>query len=481
MCLGRRVRALLTGTLCLLAAIPLLTTPVAAHGPTTRFEVPIPLSLLFVGAGGTVALTALVLVVGDDWFDGDDGTAANGGASAADGDGVAGGTLLTVPPAVVDVVRPFGRVLFLVLVVAALYDGVAGPQTPGSNFATLFVWPVWLKGLALVAITVGTPWRALAPWRTIHDALSWVEGESVRLRPYPAWLDYWPALGGFVVLLGIVANLTRIPQDPVQTAALVATYALTMVVGGVVFGTEWFERVDPLAVLYRLLGRAAPLGVERTADGGWTLGARRPWAACRASVSSRALAWFAVAAVYTVTFDGFAASPMYQTLWFRTRDLLELGPSVSVLLYLGGLAGFVVAYVVIARLVGSLAAIERPELALAATLVPIAAGYEVAHNYGYVLTFLGRLPTVVGASAVDPLAWLSIPVFWWSQVALVVLGHVVAVVATHGVVERRLGDRHVAEFDGDDSRRAALAHAPMVALMVGYTVLSLWVVSLPVA
>jgi hypothetical protein len=65
---------------------------------------------------------------------------------------------------------------------------------------------------------------------------------------------------------------------------------------------------------------------------------------------------------------------------------------------------------------------------------------------------------------------LSLPAFWASQVLLVVAGHVVAVVAAHHVAVERYPSRSAA-------RRG---HLPLVVLMVGYTVLSLWIVTQPV-
>ncbi|MFC6732932.1 hypothetical protein [Haladaptatus sp. GCM10025893] len=53
---------------------------------------------------------------------------------------------------------------------------------------------------------------------------------------------------------------------------------------------------------------------------------------------------------------------------------------------------------------------------------------------------------------------------------LIIVGHVVAVVAAHGVAIRRYATPSLA-------RRS---HVPLVALMVGYTVLSLWIISRPV-
>jgi hypothetical protein len=75
-----------------------------------------------------------------------------------------------------------------------------------------------------------------------------------------------------------------------------------------------------------------------------------------------------------------------------------------------------------------------------------------------------------GLGQIELLGWLSLPVFWASQVGLIVVGHVAAVIAAHHVAIDRYGSLSAA-------RRA---HLPLVVVMVGYTVLSLWIVSQPV-
>jgi hypothetical protein len=457
--------------------VGLLARPVLAHQFATRFDVPVPLPWLFAGAGATVAVTALLLAVGGSVPD-------------------ASRRLGTLPAVVARPLSAFARVTFLLAFGAVLWLGVAGTPTPGANFATLFVWPVWLKGVALLSILAGSPWRLLSPWRTIYDALCTLEGEEIIIRAYPTRLGTWPALVGFLLVVGIAENLTRLPSLPAGTAVLVAGYALVMLLGGLVFGPTWFDRADPLAVFYRLLGRAAPLSVTHESSGAAAVVARVPWRDCRRPVPDRATAALVVAAVYTVSFDGFAESPAYASIYVGVQNTLSVGPSVSVLLYLLGFVGFLACFWLVVRAVAFVGRLgeSRPAgvvgdggvsdslgLALAPTLLPIAAGYEVAHSYGYSLTFLGRLPIAVGAESVELLGWLPVRAFWASQVALIVLGHVVAVVAAHAVVERLVGETTTAPRDTASSRGTLRAHAPLTALMIGYTVLSLWIVSQPLA
>ncbi|WP_458207575.1 hypothetical protein [Haladaptatus sp. NG-SE-30] len=432
-----------------LLALPLLGGVATAHGVTTRFDAPIPLSLLFGGAGATVALTALALTA----------TVEHTPTGTRHVSLVSSETARALQLA--------ARVLFLAAFVSVLVAGALASPNPRENPATLFTWSVWLKGVGLLAVLFGSPWQTLSPWRTIHDGLSWLEDGELALFSYPDRLSDWPALVGFLALVGVAENLTAIPDSPRLTTALLASYALFMLFGGVLFGRVWFRRADPLAVLYRLFGRVAPI---RIAGRETTL--RPPWQGCHRAGRSLVLAAFVVASVYTVSFDGFTETPEYQTLSFAARDVTGLGAVVSLPLYLVGFLAFLILFGAIAELTRQVSGTEdtwqEMARALAPTVVPIAVAYEVAHNYPFVLQQSARLLEVVGGPELSLLGWLSLPVFWTSQVVLVVVGHLVAVVAAHYVALER-------------TDRVGWAHLPLTVLMVGYTVLSLWIISRPVA
>ncbi|WP_240147428.1 MULTISPECIES: hypothetical protein [Halorussus] len=426
----------------------------------TRFDSPIPLAVLFVGAGATVGLTAA-------WL------GRNGELAPS-----ATRTVGRASPGAMRWLRAAGRVGFAAAVVFAVVRGLAGRQVAAENVATVFAWPLWLKGVGLVAMLVGSPWRALSPWRGVHALLEALEGGRVALRAYPAAWGVWPAVLGFVALVGVVENLTVIPRSPRLTAGLVALYAVVMVLGGVAFGREWFRRADVFEVLYRQFGRVAPLRV-RARDDGYAAETRFPWAGCTTPAVEPGVLTFVVAMVYTVSFDGFTGTPEYQRLLFVVADALGTGVSTGVLLYVAGLVAFVLGFVgaaaAVERLGGTGASAVSTARAFAPTVVPIAVAYELAHNYPYVVRNLAQaaelgLRAVGSEATVSLLGWLSVPVFWGSQVLLIVVGHVAAVVAAHEVAVRRYGT----------PARARRAHLPLVAVMVGYTVLSLWIISRPV-
>ncbi|WP_336359537.1 hypothetical protein [Haladaptatus sp. ZSTT2] len=457
--MSRLRRALLSGVFVLLTS-----GVVSAHEVGgSRFEAPLPLTLLIAGAGVTVAVTAV-------WL----------GISARQPTAASPTRLTTLSAKLSRSLTLAGRVGFFALVVLAVFWGLFGKQAGAENPATVFSWWVWLKGVAIVSLLVGSPWRVLSPWRTLYRGLSRLEEGDLRLARYPAQLAHWPAVVGFLLVVGIFENLTAIPRDPQATATFVLGYTLVMVLGGVYFGDTWFERADFFAVLYRLFGRVSPVRCSRTETGEIHLDSRRPWAGCLDAAGDLSIAAFIIATVYTVSFDGFTSTPEFQSLSTGLRTALNLGGAVNILLFVAGFLGFLASYAFIVLLItraGSRNEWRAAALVFAPTILPIAVAYELAHVYPFVLDNTGQFValTLAGVTAGPALAisltdWLSLPIFWGSQVLLIVVGHVVAVVAAHGVAIRRY----------ETPTLAQRAHVPLVALMVGYTMLSLWIISRPV-
>ncbi|MFB6195732.1 MAG: hypothetical protein ABEI80_06145 [Haloplanus sp.] len=107
----------------------------------------------------------------------------------------------------------------------------------------------------------------------------------------------------------------------------------------------------------------------------------------------------------------------------------------------------------------------------APALLPIAAGYHLAHYGGYVLA---RLPALVRAAS-QPLAPVTAPALVLPdsvglvQLGFVVVGHLLAVWIAHG--------RAVSLFAG--VVKPIRSQYPFVLLMSGYTAVSVWIVSQP--
>lgn len=115
------------------------------------------------------------------------------------------------------------------------------------------------------------------------------------------------------------------------------------------------------------------------------------------------------------------------------------------------------------------------------SLVPIALVYHATHYYTVVITQLPGLLRLVSdpfgwgwrlfATASQPQVPLDMGLIWHTQVFLMLLGHVVAVYLAHMMALRAFPSRG----------QGVLSQIPMLVLMVGYTCVGLWVLSLPLA
>lgn len=449
---------------CVLGGLPGIAS---AHEIAGRFEAPIPLGLLFAGAGVTVALTAVFLTFTDERL-------VQTSRETH---------LRTFPSGVARPLRYVSRGVFFVAFGLAIVFGFVGRQVPAENFAIAFVWAVWLKGIAIFSAVFGSPWRVLSPWQAVYDGLTRLEGDAIALlEEYPDRLGEWPAVAGFLLWVGILQDLTVVPRSPQQTALFLLLYTTVMLGGGLLYGYEWFQRADALSVLYRLFGRVSPVKMSETEDGAHEVLLRFPWDDCTSPVRDVSTGVFIVATVFTVSFDGFTSTPAYQTLFFALRDAFGTRGGLPIVLYLGGFTGFVSIFTVVTVLAERAAGHTPGEwtdavLVFVPTVIPIAVAYETAHNYPFVVTAIGQLigillSTVLGGPIpeIDILAWLSLSAYWWSQVLLIVVGHLVAVFAAHTVAITRY----------PTATTARRAHGLLVILMVGYTVLSLWIISRPI-
>jgi hypothetical protein len=128
------------------------------------------------------------------------------------------------------------------------------------------------------------------------------------------------------------------------------------------------------------------------------------------------------------------------------------------------------------------AGVREAACAFVLTLVPIAIAYHLAHFFSLLMTAgqfivpLASDPFGFGwnlfgtADYKVDLGIVSPYVYWYSAVALIVIGHVIAVFLAHVTALRHYGTR----------RRALVSQIPMVTVMVAYTMLSLWILAQPI-
>lgn len=352
-------------------------------------------------------------------------------------------------------------------VLLILVVGIAGPQTGLVSAAVLLTFVGVRALLTMVGYAVGNPWPALNPWRTVAAALPNAD------RPYPDRVGHWPAVAALLALiwLEIVAPLSSSPQALV---AAILAYSVGTIAGGVVFPTEtWFRRADPLSVWFRCYGSVAP--IRRTDEG---LALRPPGARLgdEGVFTDLSVVAFAVLLVWELTYSGFIVTPPGA----RTIEAFVAVGFPPELVYLALLvAGFGLfwwAYWAAAGLTRRRAGtyLSRRYLAIrfGPPLLAIAAGYHFAHYAGFTVSLwpsLVETTTAPLSPPVNPTRYALPPWFGYVEIGSILLGHVLGVWVAHTVSFEL--------FPG--KLQAIRSEYPFVAVMVVFTMVSLWLVSLP--
>jgi hypothetical protein len=422
-----------------------------AHGVGSRADLPLPFEALVVGAA--LALLASFVGLAFLW--------RQPRLDASDG--------WPLPAAVQSVLdaRWFRGVLAglaLLLTGWVLMSLVLGRDD--ANNPVPYVVYVWLwVGMPFLSLVFGAVWAVLNPVRWLHRgvaALARIPRDFTLTDVVD--VGYWPAAAGLLAFtwLELVA--------PGRTTLLVlriavGLFVLVSIVGSLTFGERWFREGDPFEVLSRLYGRLSPLGrrpdgrlVLRTPVHGPSLLPARRGLLATASVMLGGTAYDSLSA--DIRYAGWVQSTTAPDV-LRTATLLGVVLLVGVALHLAAAVSAWVSGLPVRGVAGD----------LAPSLLPIAAGYLVAHYYS-LLVFqgprtlallsdpLGTGGNWLGTGGVQPWAWPIQPTLVAAvQAGAIVLGHVLGVVVAHERAIRIL------------PRRAAVAgQVPLMVLMVGYTV-----------
>lgn len=355
-------------------------------------------------------------------------------------------------PAVLDapVLRTVLRAVTLLLGTAVVAYGLLGPQDPDLNPAPRALYVLLWVGIVPASLLFGPVWRVANPLRLLHRLVA----GALRLprdgtAPLPPRLGYAPAAAGLAAFVWL--ELVAPERDlPAVVAGFLLLYALAHLAAALRFGERWFERGDAFEVYSALTGALSAFG--RLDDG--RLGVRNPL---------RGLAAVPVAPVLVGVLAVWWGSTVFDGLvgWIGWAAVRQAVPVPAVLFDTAVLAVLIVGVGLVYRLAtGALAG------ALASTLVPIAAGYTIAH-YATLLMVEGprglaqlvspgtELGAVTGVPAPGVVAVI--------QIGAVLVGHVVAVVAAH--------DRSVALLP---AHRRIADQVPLVLVMVAYTMAGLF-------
>jgi hypothetical protein len=415
---------------------------VSAHALNVTYQSRLPLVVYLAGAALTVALSFAFVLLAD----------IRAEPPPPPGPG-------NLPPAWLRYgLRAIGLIGWTWIVV----QGIVGGQSAG-DVKTLFLWVYGWVGIAMVSALIGPIWHWLDPFATLHDigarAARVVGLSGWEPADYPAMLGRWPAAIGlvFFVWLELVGSVNG---SRMLFIVLVGYTAFTLAMMAQFGRDAWRRDGEVFSVWFGLLGRLAPFGLDPVTGG----------------VRSRAFAtglleggWTLIDVVIialgtgSILFDGLSQT----TPWFQVFGAPDV--PIKTLQLLGFLGIIVVAAQAVARLVGV--------SATGAGLLPIAAGYLIAHYFTYLFIDGQRIIVAIA----DPLqqgwdlggfgwaffeptqAFLPPGLVWTIQIAAVVGGHMLGAWAGHVV--------YMSEHREGLGRRREV---PLAVIMVALTTLTLW-------
>jgi hypothetical protein len=466
--IGRRRRALAAGAL---AAGVLLLAPATAlaHGLVGKTDLPIP-RWLFAWAAAIVLVVSFVALA-TLW-------------PKPRIPGITERELVRVPR----LLEPLCGALGIAIFAGVVYAGFAGGQEPTANILPTWIYVIFWVGLAFASVLFGDVFRAFNPWRALARAAARVLPARSQPMPYPERLGRWPAVAGILAFAWL--ELVYVNKDVPQTLAeLCLAYAVVQFVGMALYGIDaWTDRGDAFSVYFGLLARLSPLHWHDH-----RLSVRPPFVGVASLEPVPGTVALLAAMIGSTSFDGFSVG----SLWVGSSQLFshlqsvftgigvgaetagELASTVGLLVMIGLIAGLYRLGIVGMRSISTRHTATDLSQRFVHSLVPIAAAYVIAHYFsllayqgqalGYLISDpLGNGSNLLGtANAQIDYNVVPANVVWYVQVAALVIGHAAGLMLAH--------DRALTTYKRPS--QASRSQYWMLAVMVGFTSLGLWILS----
>ena len=370
------------------------------------------------------------------------------------------------------------KVISVSLLILTILTGVLGSQFPVKNFAPTFVWVVWWGGFIWLHILFGDSWNFVNPWKNIFELIKFDEKP---LRQYPDKLKSWPAFGFFLIFAWIELVYPT-PAHPQFLGNIIFVYSIIVLAGMRVFGkNKWLDNCEPFTVFFNFV---SSFSATRVASDGRIL--LRPIASGLLDARYRFdQLCFLILILSVVSFDGLIST----LFWYDVIGIDAFGGSGRYDVIYVNTAGIIVSFLAFFSIFYSFVAISRAitktdittlDLAqkFVPALLPISIVYHLAHYSAYF--FLnGQLIIklisdpfgfgwdIFGTSSYEIVRTIDFILLWNYQVAVIVIGHILSVYIAHRISLRVF----------KDGKKSIMSQAPILLLMVGYTILGLWLLS----
>jgi len=417
---------------------------------------------------------------------------SSGGTGVQDYSGAIGRSVILV--------LRIGAVGLLFLTIAA---GFIGTKDPMTNINMTLFWVVFLLGFAYLTAIVGDVFAIINPWDTMLDICETCGLDFSKARViYPRALGYLPALCCYIALIWIELFTEQSPF--VLSVALVA-YSVIVFIGAWLFGREtWLRYGEFFGVFFRLIGAMAPVAYIRTpGPGEWHSRSRLPFSGIVDDPKEHlSLVLFVLFMLSSTIYDGLHDTQVWLDIyWKHLLQLIEpmwgsVGPKdrsaliifwhtvyqrSGLILLLALYVGVYLSVIAVAKWIAKIdASVGSLAQRFSYSLIPIAFVYNITHYFTFLVAQIRVLPWLVSdpfgfgwnllhlSRAPQDFGLLDMGFIWHMQVALILIGHLVSVCVAHMISLRVFHTR----------RQAILTQVPMLVLMMMYTSVGLWILSL---
>ena len=398
--------------------------------------------------------------------------------------------------------RLFSATALLALVLNSL-GGFIGTNHPYFNINMTLFWVVFVLGVTYVTAVFGDVFEYINPWSTLSRCLFTTMNRSPNRGRwvYPSRVGCFPGLALYLGFVWLELFSRMSPQS--LSMALIAYTAITLA-GSWAFGAAaWLQYGEFFGVYFRLIGKCAPMVWSRLDSGRVQVTLQQPFVGLvKDRPTEVGLLAFVLCILSTTAFDGFhETAPWVDGFWVHIYQSLtrwtgsNIVQTYSLYRYLFaayqtiGLLGMPIVYLamylgclrILKAITGCSASMSELSLRFAYTLIPIGLVYNFSHYFTLVVTQGVQLrhlvsdPLGLGWDLFGTAEWrgsltVGAGVAWHTQVAMIVGGHLISVYLAH-----------IVALDLFKTRRTALvSQLPMLVLMIAYTAIGLWILSLPI-
>src|SRR3954447_2718357 len=438
---------------------------ILAHAFGARYELPIPLVAFVLGGAAVVAASFALVVRREVRPRPDDATDRTAVRSVPGTAGVPG----------------------LIILGLLCWAGLAGAQEVAENILPTVFWVyIWVV-VPLLCGLIGDFTSGSNPFGFLAQVGEIFRVRTGRAEPArrPQGLGWWPAvvLAGAGTLAELVFNATfTLPRAIAWTLIIYGALCVAM---GAMFGAQaWRERGEVFTILFARWGRRGSFGFGAPGRSRFAGGLEVP---LERTVSRMV---FVLLLLVSISYDGILSTPQWARFEAHFVSLgeqhkQEVIRTIGFLVLIGVLFAVFGLFALAVAKAGRLRSWWATFAGLLPSLVPIAFGYLLAHYLQYVLVngqlILPLLGAPAGAGTNLHLPYpfndsyevhsqvLPNGFYWYVDVAVIVVVHVIAVVLAHDFLGRTEGSPQLA-------RRAEY---PWIVAMIGYTALSLWLLAQP--